>query len=238
MTANEVNRKIPCSIGRSLPSIASTVSEPMPGQENSASIVMAPETTNPRFSEINVTTGQQGVAHRVVAKDPVSRQPDRAGGRHEVLVEHVGERGAHDHHVLAQQAQRQRDDGQRRVLQDVPHVADAGELRARIGLEAGGEGAHRDGEQPDQHHPQPELRHRIQDQRPLRDRGVAGPSSSGRGDHAEPRAQQRRQHRGRPDQQQGVGDGLSDLGQHGAAGRIADVEVALDGVDRRRCGTG
>ena len=153
----------PCSGSRC------TVSRPIPGHENSVSTTIAPETTNPRLIADSATTGR--IALRVgVAQHAVAGQADRAGGRDEVLAQHVGQRRAHDHDVLADRCpMRQRDDRQRRRAGRTFHVAERRE-RSAPGSDFWpvGKSPSVDGEEPDQDHARPEVRHRVEEQRPLR----------------------------------------------------------------------
>ena len=72
----------------------------MPGHENSVSTTMAPDTMRPRLRADSATTGSSAL--RVAcAHHAAAGQADRPAGRDEVLAEHVEQRRAHDHGVLA-----------------------------------------------------------------------------------------------------------------------------------------
>ena len=167
----------------------------MPGHEKSVSTTVAPETTNPSADRRERDHRQDRVSRRP-AEHAVTGKADRAGGRHEVLTHHVGQRRAHDHHVLPDDPDRERDDRQRRVLGDVPHVAERRERRPGLRLLARREEADLHGEEPDQDHARPEVRHRVEEERRLHHAGVARRAAVGGRVDAEPRPDERREQGG------------------------------------------
>ena len=132
--------------------------------------------------------------------------------------------------VLPEDSDRERDDRQRGVLGDVPHVAQRRERRPGLGLLARREEADLDGEEPDQHHARPEVGHRIEEERALDHPGVARGAAVRRRVDAEPRPDQRGEERRDADQDQRVRQRRPHHRRDRLVGLEARAEVAVERV--------
>ena len=188
-------RKSPCSRGKSGSSIAVAVSRPRPGQLKISSIVMAPEIDEPQRQDRDGHRRQQGVRDGVALPDGLVPQALRARQLDVVLAQRLQQRRAHDQRVLAEVGDREDEERQDHVVQDVGHVLQPRVARPPavsyppVGKIAGKGPTH--GERHDHEQAEPELGHRVREQREAEQALVEpGPSPPALGD-ADPDADRR-----------------------------------------------
>jgi hypothetical protein len=141
-----------------------------------------------------------------------------SSGHDEVVVHHVDQGVPHDQRVLADEGDREDEPREREVVEDIGHVGEARQVRPRGRVSAGreerGERTVPLGERHEHQDPEPELRHRVDEQRePLRANVEPAPPPPPAVD-ADEETDRRGGDRGGGDQEQGGPDTLVDRKFH------------------------